>query len=333
MALGIKQQALFLQVLGDMLEGGFSIKKSLEAIMENDTLAVYAENIYENFQSGIDFIDAIVEEDIFDEEVVVILRSSVSENIVSGIREAQKWLQMRLSFQSSVISAIIYPSVLLFVSHIVFYAIITVVIPKLEKGILTSVSNVGTFLTAYLYLSHHIPVTVAVNIVLLTIMFFFIKSGMIYNILMYIPGVSKALKIRASAMFFTILSILVNAGLPLMESLSYAFNVRGFEKYKSDIDSIQDMGVEQLFTLLYEDKKFDSIAHTTVQSGIASGSFEKAISRIAERESKRFEEIQSNLTKIIEPVVVAGTIASIAFLITPLYASILDAVFSTMSKY
>lgn len=333
MALSIKQQALFLQILGDMLEGGFSIKKSLDAIMENSDLSVYAENIYENYHGGMEFVDALAEEEIFDDEIIVILRSSISENLVKGIRESQKWLQMRINFEKSVISAIIYPAVLLGVSHIVFYAIIIYIVPRLERGILSTVKEVGGFLQAYMYLSHHLLITVVCNILLIAAIFLFVRTGLFYNLLFHIPGVSRALKIRASAMFFTILSILVEAGLSITEALKYAITVKGFEKYSDNLKNIQNTGIEQFFMTMYENGKFDSVAHTTIQSGIASGSFESSVSKVAERESLRFEEIQKNLTRIIEPVVVAGTIASIAALVTPLYASILNAVFSAMERF
>ncbi|MBE0427199.1 MAG: type II secretion system F family protein [Nitrospirae bacterium] len=133
-------------------------------------------------------------------------------------------------------------------------------------------------------------------------------------------------------MFFTILSILTDAGISLVDALHYATNVKGFEKYQDDIETIQETGIEQFFETLYEDGKYDVVTKMSVITGITSGNFEAAVRNVARKESLRFEEIQKNMSKVIEPLAVALTVASVAFLITPLYSSILNVVFSSMDR-
>jgi type IV pilus assembly protein PilC len=315
-----------------MLESGFSIKKSLEVLANSDAVGGHAENVLESYTSGIDFIDALIEEDIFNEEVEVILKSSASKNLVKGLKESLRWLNMEMNFKRSARSAIIYPSILVFVSHIVFYIILIVVVPRLEKGIIAAVKEKGIFLSAYIYLSHHVLAAIVINLLLLGLIFILFKTGVVYKVLIRLPGIAKALKIRASAMFFTILSILIDAGVHLTEALRYATNVKGFEKYQDDIETIQETGIEQFFETLYEDGKYDVVTKMSVITGITSGNFDAAVRNVAQKESLRFEEMQKNLSKVIEPLAVAVTVATVAFLITPLYSSILNAVFSSMDK-
>lgn len=330
--LSLGNQILFLETLFEMVEGGLPYQDALKMIAENDALGECAEDILEEYTRGIHPLTAMTDEDFFAPEVAVILRSAGRENFGKGLKEALRWLTMEQNFRRAARSALIYPSVVFFVAHVVFYIILTAVIPRLQHGLMTRVHHKGTLFLVYMYMSQHLVQTVTANILFLVATAFTIRSGILYWVLSRLPGISKVLRIRGSAMFFTILSILTDAGLPLNEALSHATNVRGFEAYSDDIRSIEQTGVKQFFESLYEDGKIDAVTRVSILTGITSSNFGRAVRVVAEKQAVRFDDIQKNMTKTLEPLIVAFSVAAVIFLIAPLYVSISDSLFSSLDR-
>lgn len=329
-----KKQLLILEQMRDMFESNIPVNRILEAVAETPGVEEHMFDVLEEFRSGVQFHQAIANAEIFGEEINRIIEAAhESGDMVGGLNRAIELVEMEVKFRKALLSVLIYPAIVIAVAHAAVYAVLLFIIPKLERGMLKHIQNPSILLKAYVWASHNLPVVALLNVAVLVLIVIGIKKGWCFRLTLKLPGLSRVMKQRERTIFFSIVSTLYSANLPVKDVLTIATSrSRMYADYTDLAENIEHTGLQNLFQEMAEDGVIDSTHYVAVKSALESNTLKESFERISTRESENFRQMQANLAEIIRPLVQILVLLAVLAPIAPLYAAILSSAIDSMAK-
>lgn len=336
---GNKNQIIeFTKQMATLLNSGIKLTDSLTvlAMQISDTKLKNAViDIRDRVVTGESFTDAIKDySDYFDVIYVSMVRvGDMTGSLGQSLTTIAGFMEKRQKVESKIITAMIYPIILVIFCVFVIMFMTIKVIPTIGEQIAQAGQELP-WLTQRLMdfknivVSWKIFIVLAVIIAIITILWRFVKTERGAYIrdksLLSLPLFGSLIKQRVVARFASTLSTLIGSGLAMAESLRVVAEVTGNTIMKKAIHQAREriLAGADIATPLRDSGVIDpAIAHM-VAVGEKSGELEKMLKNISDNLEASTDVVIERLSATIEPVIIvimAGIVGIIAYAtITPI---------------
>ena len=309
----LKDLSIFCRQFYTMLNAGVPILTCLEILstqIENQKLREATKDINDEVEKGGVLSDAMKKhKDVFPDLLVSLIASGeASGNLDSIMLRMATHYEKENKINNKVTSALIYPTVLGFVSIGAVVFILTYVMPTFTE-IFKQSGTVLPWSTRFLLgLSDGIKNNWIAIIVLIIISAFglniFLKSdqGILIssNLKLKLPILKKLNQMIIVSRFTRTLSTLIASGLPLIEALEIVSSVAGNKIAENALLKIRDkvMRGESLYSSMRESEIFPEMLYSMVKIGEETGSLDDILNKTADFYD---EELGINNSNISSP--------------------------------
>lgn len=332
-----KDITLLTRQLATMINAGLTLINSLTIIQEEakPALRKLLSLIIRKIEGGSSFHQALrAYPDIFSNSYISLVKSGESAGKLDKIlAELADSLEKQEAFKRKVKGALIYPFIVLVGMIVVAFVMMIYVIPQLTimyeemdadlplpTEVLIFVSN---SLSSFWYL---------IIIIVIGLIYAFVRwrktdfgKEQTDKFILKIPIINKLITKIILAQLSRTLSMLISAGVPIIEALNIVEEVAGNAVFEKSIN-LAAKDVEKGLTLTSALGKFDEYPPLVIQMisvGEQTGKVGEVLSRVADYFEQEAEEAIKGLTTAIEPVMMIILGIGVGFIvisiITPIY--------------
>ncbi len=334
-----KRLAIFTRQFSVMLDAGLPLVQCLEILgeqEENPTFAQAIEKVRTDVESGSSLADAMRKHPkAFDNLYVNMIAAGEAGGILDVIlQRLATYIEKAVKLRNQVRSAMIYPVAVITIAVFVVWIILWKVIPTFEQ-LLTGVGGEMPFITQVVVSTSNFLGRYSFWIILVLI------GGAIFinryhktergrrvldGILLKIPVIGELLRKIAVARFCQTLATLTASGVPILDGLEITAKTSGNAIIEDAVMAVRK-SVEEGKTVsepLAETGVFPPMVVQMINVGEQTGALDQMLIKIAEFYEEEVDTAVSNMTKLIEPILIAvlgaiiGTIVAAMYL--PLYS-------------
>ena len=322
---GFKDVLSFTTQLAVMIRAGISIREALDGIADQATNPRFRDiltEIRQDVESGKNFSDSLARHPKqFNALYVNMVRASeMSGSLAQMLDRIASYLQQQAETKAMVRGALIYPGVILTLAVGVTIFLLTWVLPKFtvvligKEHILPAPTVILMALSAFMVSFWWAVLIVATVLITLFIVFIHTDVGRSWwdRAKLQIPLLSRMFRALYISRSMQTMGELVNAGVPMLDTLAITGDVTGNQLYKRLWHNVH-MAVKQ------GRKICQTLAHTTLlprsvvqmmSAGEESGKLGEVLDEISTYYARQLRETIKAVTSMIEPIsiVVMGSI-------------------------
>ena len=333
------EELALVEGLSIMLAAGIPILEALDSIAE-DAVSKNAKELVRSLADEINSgktLSAALEKypESFDRVLVSIVRSGEeSGNLDKVLAELTENIKTSIETTNNIRSALFYPILVMISLIAVSFYLFIFALPRVAKVFL----DLGITLPAYsafilrssLFIQKYYVYVIllfllAVVVVIRLLMNRKIRS-FFFSILARIPSIRSLVRFMDLSKFTNTVSLLLSAGLPIIEALDTAANVVVSPKLRDAILFLKE-SLTQGSSLSEAMKKrgdsFPSLLRQIVGVGEETGNLDESLKEISGHYEKQFTDIVKNLTVLLEPIllIIIGVVVGVVLLsiIAPIY--------------
>ena len=322
----------FTKEMSTLLNSGIKLTEALSvlAMQQSDVRFKNAlTDIHDRVVTGESFTDALKEyDDYFDIIYVSMVRvGEMTGSLGNVFATIADFMAKRQKVESKVITAMIYPMILIIVCVLVIFILTTFVIPKIGKQIISSgrelpwitqqLMNVGNIMSSWWLV---VVIVVIAGIAWAVRRFLKTERGAFLRdrFLLSLPLFGPLIKQRVVSRFASTLSTLLGSGLSMAESLRVVAEVTGNRLMKQAVQQARERilaGADIATPLRDSGVISPTIAHM-VTIGEKSGELETMLNNISESLEASTDMVIERLSAAVEPVIIvimAAIIGVIAY--------------------
>lgn len=313
----LKDKIIFTQQLGIMVKSGLSVVEAMRALAEETTNKKFSAEINEiisDVKGGTQLSEAMAKHPrTFDTVYVNTVRSGEKSGKLEEVL-SRLAVQLTKDFEltSKVRGALIYPAFVLTALIAVFILVLVGVIPELQKIFEEMDVPLPAVTRAVLGLSAFMKDNIVVMVIILVVLIVGLKlfgnypvGRRIYDqIKTRIPVLGNLTKKSYMAKFCRTFAGLAAAGLPLLDIFRTAKDVINNVIYQEAIVEMTkkvEVG-EPISKVLKESKLFPAMVGQLASVGEKSGNIDMVFETLANFFDREVENITSNLSQMLEPV-------------------------------
>lgn len=323
----------FVEDLAMLLSSGTDLETALNSLLHSNTdkhfQSVLAD-IHQQVSEGKLLSVALAEHpDFFDSYFIGMIKSGEQTGqMTDTLTLLAKQLEKNRETKQKLLTAMVYPSILLIAMLGSLLVILGVVLPKLvllfesnqaDNSVLTNtLLSVGQFFNNWGTVTL-IAITVAILLVWLNRV-----SLKKMALLEKLPIIRNLISEIEHSRFCNNLASLLNAGLPQLDALEVAS-----ESYRSDVYRNQSLEVieqlkqgKQLSDSIHLLENFDPSYVQSIAASEQSGQLPDTLKRLAERMEKNFSEQSQRWVLLVEPVLILGLGAIIGLVVFAVFSSL-----------
>jgi type IV pilus assembly protein PilC len=325
--------AFILLQIDTYLKSGFQLTKALEIVSsqtEDKNLSTGLLKIKTAIESGKSVSQAFKESKLFPEFFPLMLESAqTGENLEMIFKITSDYLLSVSSIKSKVISALIYPAVILIFSVISVFVATNYVIPKIIS-VLQSFGKEPPLITkAILIFAKIFNFLIFLTPILIIAYFFkdrFIKKEVFDKYLLKIPIAGKLILYFNLSRFAKVLNLSLKSNTPIQNALTYAINSISNSYLRQQLmPLIEDVGKgSNISKSIRKVKELPTLFITLLETGESSGELEKMLDTIASVYDSLIERIIDRWLKLIEPIMMLIIGAVIGIIILSVILPIMD---------
>jgi type II secretory pathway component PulF len=245
------------------------------------------------------------------------------------------FLEREMVRRSQLVTAMAYPSVILTVSLLAVFFLLTVVVPKLS-GVFKSMGDALPTPTIILlavtgYLSHYwwtVPLFLGVVFVAFRA-FASTSTGrrQVDSIMMKLPMVGRLVTKVVISRFARAFGTLVHGGVPLLESLEIAGDASGNSAFRVSVASLIESAKqgESLAPGMESAGRFPPILIHMTAVGEETGDLSRMLSRVSDSLDFEVDSAMRRLTTMLEPMIVLGVGGFVGFVVLSILLPIFNA--------
>jgi type IV pilus assembly protein PilC len=333
-----KDIVIFTRQLATMIDAGLPLVQCLDILgsqTENKTLAKTVNQVRSDVESGATFADALKKHPkIFDNLYCNMVAAGEAGGILDTILgRLAAFMEKFAKIKGQIKSAMIYPSVILFVAVSVVALLMVVVVPMLAN----------IFIEAKMQLPFPTRVVMAVSnflkswgglILLFIIIGFFVALRQFRKtekgqrttdaIALKIPVAGSLIQRVAVAKFTRTLGTLLTSGVPILEGLLIVSRTAG-NKVVEDAILATRQSVSEGKTLadpLGRAKIFPAMVVSMISVGEATGALDNMLNKIADFYDDEVDSAVAALTSMLEPMLMIFLGITVGFVIVAMYMPI-----------
>jgi len=327
--LGAKHLTIICKQLASMLKAGVTLIRALDILYqqtEDAKVRSILRAIYEDVQKGDQFSTALKKRgECFPHLMISIIESGeASGTLEDVVGKLANQFSGDAKIQRKVISAMVYPAVLLVVTICAVVAMLVFILPTFVGIFKETGTDLPGLTAAVLALSDFIRANYLWIIITLALAIFILRrflatpAGRLLRDKLYLrlPIVKKVVLNVAASAFARTMANLVSSGLPLINGLDITAKVVNNAVIEEKLMEMRD-DVRTGMSLSYGVKKiavFPPIVHSMIAIGEESGDIDNLLSKLSEYLDEEVEASIERLMAMMEPmliVVMGGLIGTI----------------------
>jgi type II secretory pathway component PulF len=336
--ISIGDKALFLRQLATMLDAGFPIDKALKIIeteTKNKSFKIIIRSLTDQVEAGESLSRALATyPKIFDPVVATVIKSGEASGhlpqvleILADATEAER------AFNSSLISALIYPIFVIVAMAVVGFLVLTNFIPKIKELFTEAATQlpwqtraviwVGDFLASWWWLI--LLVVVGVGFYL----YWYIKNTrrgrLAYErILLNLPIFKDLIILSQMAKLNRLFFLLFKSATPILEILDLVGQTMPFLTHKEAIKRIREQVTKGLpfSSSLAQEGVFPTLESQLIAVGEQTGSLEKMFERLTNYYQDAANENVKRVIALVEPTVIVVLAIGVAIMVWAVFGPI-----------
>lgn len=333
-----KDVVIFTRQLATMIDAGLPLVQCLEILgsqTENKTLSATVIQVRSDVESGATFADALKKHPkVFDNLYVNMVAAGEAGGILDTILgRLAAYMEKFAKIKGQIKSAMVYPSVILFVAIAVVALLLVVVVPMLANMFKEGGQALPWPTRVVIVLSDFLKGWGGLSVLL-----FFV--GMIVgikqwrktaaglkitdNIALKIPIVGMLITKVSVAKFTRTLGTLLTSGVPILEGLIIVARTAG-NKIVEDAIMMTRQSVSEGKTLaepLTKAKIFPAMVNQMIAVGEATGALDNMLNKIADFYDEEVDAAVGTLTSMLEPMLMVFLGTTVGFVIVAMYMPI-----------
>jgi len=333
-----KDVVILTRQLATMIDAGLPLVQCLDILgnqTENKTLATVVAQVRSDVESGATFADALKKHPkVFDNLYVNMVAAGEAGGILDTIlQRLASYMEKFAKIKKQIKSAMIYPSVILFVAVAVVSLLMIIVVPML--------ANMFADMGQALPLPTRIVITISNFLkgwgglgLLIGIICVFVglnrfrktENGLRLTdgIALKIPVVGSLIQRVSVAKFTRTLGTLLTSGVPILEGLLIVSRTAGNKVVEESIITTRQSVSEgkTLAEPLSKARVFPTMVVQMISVGEATGALDNMLNKIADFYDDEVDSAVANLTSMLEPMLMIFLGITVGFVIVAMYMPI-----------
>jgi type IV pilus assembly protein PilC len=341
----LAEKVIFMKQFSTMISAGLPISAALETMatqISNISFKADIKNVLKEIKAGTNLYTAFKQNNsnkLFNEVQLSLLKAGeTSGNLSEMILKIAADLENSKNFISKVRGALIYPAIIFVVMIIVIAVLIIFMVPAVSGLFESSQSDLPALTKGLISVANFIDPSKSFGGVFLLIGFvvlgIFVSSyyktptGRIVldQVRMRIPVFGPLQRKVDIAQFCRILSMLLASGINISESLKITSNAMGLIQYRNAVLNVIP-AVERGGTVsqgLESQKIFPEVLTKIISTGETTGKLDKVLADIAKYYETEVDDMTSNLTKLLEPIILLVVGGMVVVVVLAIYIPIFD---------
>ena len=333
-----KDIVIFTRQLATMIDAGLPLVQCLEILgsqTENKFLAKIINQVRSDVEAGAMFAEALKKHPkVFDNLYVNMVAAGEAGGILDTIlQRLATYMEKFMKIKKQIKSAMIYPSVILFVAVCVVGLLMVVVVPMLA-GMFAEMGQALPLPTRIVMaISEFMSGWGGLAVLIGTIVFFIglvqwrkTESGLRITdaITLKIPVMGVLVQKVAVAKFTRTLGTLISSGVPIMEGLIIVARTAGNKVAEEAIIATRQAVSEgkTLAEPLSKSKVFPPMVTSMIAVGESTGALDNMLGKIADFYDDEVDSAVAALTSMLEPMLMIFLGTTVGFVIVAMYMPI-----------
>lgn len=319
-----------LSMISHMLSGGLPLMSALKTCSDQarrPRMAVIWDDVHDRVAGGMPFAEALSRHKIFPQLVVQLVRAGeLSGNLDVVLEQASDQLERKRNLMVTVTSALMYPAITTVLAIGVASFMMIKVIPEISQFLISQGRKLPVITQMLITVSQFINA----NLAPLGILFVATGIGVFLGyrwppaayvmdrFLLRVPIVGKLLRLGGTILFARSLSMLLEAGVPMLTALETA---GGLMRNKAIARRVQEarrlvLAGHPLARPLAASTEFMPMLQRMVVVGEETGTLSSVLNKVALFHEKQLESFVKWMTVLIEPVmtVVIGSMVGFVYI-------------------
>ncbi|HEY9867640.1 MAG TPA: type II secretion system F family protein [Candidatus Obscuribacterales bacterium] len=334
----LKDMVVFSRQFSAMVGSGVAMLRTLTIMVEqceNPKMKRTLDSVRRSVETGQSLSDSLARHpDVFDKLFVSMVRAGETGGILDDVlKRLADFLEARQKLNQKVQSAMVYPSVVLAVAVVVFWAMLTFILP-IFQGLF---KNVGGELPAYtqflVSLSEFMrSIWMALFAVAVLAAVWGIRTWyktdagkvQIDSFLIRLPVFGDLIRKVSIARFSRTFGTLIKAGVPMLSALDVVKDTSGNAVLALSVDRIH-REVREGGTIskpMAKDALFPPMVTQMVAVGEETGKLDEMLAKVADFYDMEVENAVEALTSLLEPIMVVGIGGIVGSVVVGMYLPI-----------
>ena len=333
-----KDLVIFTRQFATMIDAGLPLVQALEILstqVENKTLAKTIAQVKVDVEAGSTYADALRKHPrVFSELYVNMVAAGESGGIMDTIlNRLAAYIEKAMKLKKQVKGAMIYPAVVTAIAVLVIAVIMIYVVPTFTQmfaqlgGTLPLPTRVVVAMSDFLSgIGGIVLLGIIIALAIFIVQIRRTEKGKYITdkILLRLPIFGVLLQKTAIAKFTRTLGTLVSSGVPILDGLDITAKTSGNKVIEKAIYAVRS-DVSEGKTVaepLMKAKVFPPMVNHMIAVGESTGALDSMLNKIAEFYDDEVDAAVSNLTSMIEPLLMVFLGGSVGFIVVSMYLPI-----------
>jgi type IV pilus assembly protein PilC len=333
-----KDIVVFTRQFATMIDAGLPLVQGIEILstqVENKTLAKTLLAVKTDVEGGSSYADALRKHPrIFSDLYVNMVAAGEAGGILDTILgRLSLYIEKAMKLKKKVKSAMIYPAVISSVAVLVIAVIMIFVVPTFSKMFAQLGGTLPIPTRIVINMSHFIAgvgglmtLAAVIGLVVTIIQMRRTESGrkLIDSVLLKLPIFGMILNKVAIAKFTRTLGTLISSGVPILDGLDITAKTAGNKVIEYNVLDVKKAVAEgkTLAEPLSKAKVFPPMVTHMIAVGESTGALDTMLSKIADFYDDEVDAAVSNLTALMEPMIMVFLGATVGFIVVAMYLPI-----------
>lgn len=340
--ISLKDMVVFSRQFAAMISAGVPLLRTLSIIVEqckNRKLKGCLEEVRRSVESGLSLSDALSRQgSVFDKLYISMVRAGEAGGFLSEVlTRLADFLEARQKLNQKVKAAMVYPSVVMAIAVIVFWVMLTFILPIFE-GLF---KNIGGELPAYtrflITLSQYMrSIWMGLFAVSVMISLYFVRRYYrtekgrehIDGMFLSLPLFGDLSRKVAIARFCRTFGTLIKAGVPMLSALDVVKDTAGNASIARSVEKIynevrQGGSISKPMARL---TLFPTMVTQMVAVGEETGNLDEMLTKVAEFYDMEVDNSVESLTSLLEPIMVVGIGGIVGSVVVGMYLPIFSVI-------
>src|SRR4030066_395298 len=333
-----KDIVVFTRQFSTMINAGLPLVQALEILstqVENKAFGKIIGQVKTDVESGLTYADSLKKHPkIFSELYANMVAAGEAGGILDTIlNRLAAYIEKAMKLKKKVKGAMVYPAVVTSVAILVIVIIMLFVVPTFSKMFTQLGGTLPLPTRMVIGLSNFIAgiyglITLIVGIAAIVFIVQFRKTEkgkrITDSILLKLPIFGALLKKVAVAKFTRTLGTLISSGVPILDCLDITAKTSGNKVVEYSILNVRKevMGGKTLADPIKKAKVFPPMVTHMVAVGESTGALDAMLSKIADFYDDEVDAAVSNLTAMMEPVLMIFLGTTVGFIVVAMYLPI-----------
>jgi len=334
-----KEFQIFLRQLSVLLKSGVPLMESLMSLEESaisPALSRVLKFLIEDIKEGKTLSDAMLKHPkVFEHMVVNLVKAGEQGGILDEVLDRLgTFFEKRKKLKAKIVGALMYPAVTILVAVGALTAILTFVIPKFEKLFNSNGQELPEMTKIVVAMSYGFrnnwPIFFGLLVCVPVVISYLYKAGPmrrpVDQILLRLPLFGSLVKRGAVARMSRTVSTLLKSGIRIHEALDITIGTMGnviIDEHMADARE-QIMSGKPLTEPLRRSGFFPVIVTQMIAIGEQTGSLDSMLERVADFYEDEVETTATQLTALLEPIIIVVLGGMIGFLVVAMFLPIFN---------